>query len=184
MFAKKPAEQKAAQALTKEGPFSKQLSSSPTATKNSFSGAFMERVPPGAEYNSGDGVVIIGKGTRIAGEITNCSKLEIQGSVEGRIGATILVVREGGSVKGEILADDAEINGHVEGQLDVKGLLDIRSTGRVEGDLAYGKLAVAMGGHIAGQIRNADVAVAPIANDAVVPISTHSSFIGSNFERQ
>jgi cytoskeletal protein CcmA (bactofilin family) len=34
----------------------------------------------------------------------------------------------------------------------VQDVLDVRGTGHVEGDLSYGKLAVAMGGYISGKV--------------------------------
>jgi cytoskeletal protein CcmA (bactofilin family) len=86
------------------------------------------------------------------GEITDCAKLEIQGEVEGTVIADSLIVRESGVVKGELQVTTAEIHGQVRGRLDVRDGLDVRGTGRVEGDLSYGRLAVAMGGHISGQI--------------------------------
>lgn len=103
---------------------------------------------------SSDGVVIIGKGTRIVGEITDCSRVEIQGVVDGTIVAEALIIREGGSLTGRLQATHAEVHGAFNGQLDIAELLDIRSTGTVEGELAYGKLAVAMGGHISGNVTN------------------------------
>ncbi len=101
-----------------------------------------------------DGVVIIGKGTRIVGEITDCSRVEIQGTVEGTIVANALIIREGGSLTGRLQATQAEVHGAFNGQLDIADLLDIRATGTVEGELAYGKLAVSMGGHISGNVTN------------------------------
>lgn len=107
-----------------------------------------------AQANASDGVVIIGKGTRIVGEITDCSRVEIQGIVDGTIVAETLIIREGGSLTGRLQATHAEVHGSFNGQLDIAELLDIRSTGTVEGELAYGKLAVAMGGHISGNVTN------------------------------
>jgi cytoskeletal protein CcmA (bactofilin family) len=99
-----------------------------------------------------EGIVVIGRGTKISGQIADCAKLEIQGTVEGTIVADSIVVREGGVVKGEVRAVHAEIHGLFEGQLVVQDTLDVRGTGHVEGDLSYGKLAVAMGGYISGKV--------------------------------
>jgi cytoskeletal protein CcmA (bactofilin family) len=99
-----------------------------------------------------EGVVVIGKGTKITGQISDCAKLEIQGTVEGTIVADALVVREGGVVKGDVRAAHAEIHGLFEGQLAVRDILDVRGTGHVQGELSYGKLAVAMGGYISGNV--------------------------------
>jgi cytoskeletal protein CcmA (bactofilin family) len=98
------------------------------------------------------GIVVIGRGTRITGQITDCARLEIQGTVDGSIVADTLIVREGGVVKGDVRAAHAEIHGFFEGQLAVQDVLDVRGTGHVEGDLSYGKLAVAMGGYISGKV--------------------------------
>jgi cytoskeletal protein CcmA (bactofilin family) len=98
------------------------------------------------------GIVVIGRGTRITGQITDCARLEIQGTVDGSIVADTLIVREGGVVKGDVRAAHAEIHGLFEGQLAVQDILDVRGTGHVEGDLSYGKLAVAMGGYISGKV--------------------------------
>jgi cytoskeletal protein CcmA (bactofilin family) len=98
------------------------------------------------------GIVVIGRGTKITGQITDCARLEIQGTVDGSIVADTLIVREGGVVKGDVRAAHAEIHGLFEGQLAVQDVLDVRGTGHVEGDLSYGKLAVAMGGYISGKV--------------------------------
>jgi cytoskeletal protein CcmA (bactofilin family) len=121
-----------------------------------------------------DGFVVIGKGTRVTGQIADCAKLEIQGTVEGTIVAEAVVIRGSGMMIGELHAVHAEVHGRFEGRLYVRNVLDIRSTGSVEGELSYGKLAVAMGGHIAGQVVREAVAndIAPVdivANEPVPP---------------
>jgi cytoskeletal protein CcmA (bactofilin family) len=118
-----------------------------------YTGASAPRATPATTPSTtAEGVVVIGKGTRIVGEITQCAKLEIQGEVEGTIIADSLIVRESGVVKGELQATQAEIHGNVRGRLDVRDVLDVRGTGRVEGELSYGRLAVAMGGFISGTV--------------------------------
>lgn len=107
---------------------------------------------PSSQSQLDDSMVSIGRGTVIVGEITECRNLEIQGSVEGTISTEMLVIHEGGSVKGRVHASNAVVYGVFNGQLEVSGLLDVRGTGRVEGELEYGQLAVAMGGHISGSV--------------------------------
>jgi cytoskeletal protein CcmA (bactofilin family) len=114
-----------------------------------------------ASASDSDGVVVIGKGTKVTGEISDCARLEIQGTVEGNIVAEALVIRAGGLVNGNVSAAHAEVHGMFEGQLAVRDILDVRGTGRVEGDLSYGKLAVAMGGYIAGRINGETGSGAP-----------------------
>jgi cytoskeletal protein CcmA (bactofilin family) len=44
------------------------------------------------------------------------------------------------------------VHGSIEGHVQVEDHLDIRATGVVAGELAYGKLSVASGGRLAGTI--------------------------------
>jgi cytoskeletal protein CcmA (bactofilin family) len=108
--------------------------------------------PMAAKIDAGDGVVLIGKGTRVIGEISECTTVEIQGVVEGKLLASSVVIREGGGFKGSLQVDQAEIHGVMEGTAVVNDLLDIRSTGTVAADLAYGRLSVEAGGQMTGNI--------------------------------
>jgi len=108
--------------------------------------------PMAAKTDAGDGIVLIGKGTRVIGEISDCTTVEIQGVVEGKLLASSVIIREGGGFKGSLQADQAEIHGVMEGNAVVNDLLDIRSTGTVAADLAYGRLSVEAGGQMTGNI--------------------------------
>jgi cytoskeletal protein CcmA (bactofilin family) len=121
---------------------------------------------PAAHGADTDGLVVIGKGSKIVGEITDCNRLEIHGIVEGTIVANSLVICDGGRVQGRLQSETAEVHGQFNGQLDVAKVLDVRSTGRVEGELAYGQLAVAMGGHISGTVTNPPSTTATAAQPA------------------
>jgi cytoskeletal protein CcmA (bactofilin family) len=101
---------------------------------------------------NGEGLVLIGKGTRVIGEISDCTMVEIQGVLEGKLLANTVVIREGGGFKGSLQVDQAEIHGVMEGNAVVNDLLDIRSTGTVAADLAYGRLSVEAGGQMTGNI--------------------------------
>jgi cytoskeletal protein CcmA (bactofilin family) len=100
----------------------------------------------------GDRIVVVGKGTNIVGEISNCSQVEIEGALEGNVIAEVVIIRASGRLKGRVNSDRVEVHGSIEGEVQVKEHLDIRSTGQVSGDLSYGKLTVASGGYLAGNI--------------------------------
>ena len=102
------------------------------------------------EASNGAGLVVIGTGANIVGEITNCTQVEIAGSLEGKVVADALIIRDGGCLKGYVCARRAEVHGTVEGEVKVADHLDIRSTGDVSGELTYGKLSVASGGRLSG----------------------------------
>ena len=119
--------------------------------------AHSQTKPPTKDYSvlesvDGDGLVLIGKNTRLVGEITNCTNVEVQGALEGTLIADSIVVREGGTVKGTVKTTNASVLGTVEGEVAVTGLLDVKSTGQVTGDISYGQFSVQVGGHISGQL--------------------------------
>ena len=105
------------------------------------------------ETKNGNGFVVIGKGTHIVGEISNCSKIEIDGYLEGSIIASEVIVSVGGCLKGHVRTERAEVHGTIEGHVQVQDHLDIRSTGQASGELFYGKLSVAPGGKLVGNIQ-------------------------------
>jgi cytoskeletal protein CcmA (bactofilin family) len=114
------------------------------------------KVPNGNEcplIPDDDGIVVVGRGASIVGEITNCTQVEIAGALEGKVVAESVIVRAGGCLKGHVCSERAEVHGMIEGQVQIEDHLDIRSTGEVSGELAYGKLSVASGGRLAGQIQ-------------------------------
>lgn len=177
MFVRKLADQPTETPFLRDEVSARQVPQTPLSSRITAPNIPSYALPTTTESQPAEGVVIIGKGTHVSGDITHCLKVDIQGSVEGRISAQSLVIRDGGSMKGEIHANNAEINGSLEGQVDVTGLLDVRSTGRVEGDLAYGKLSVAMGGHITGQIKNAEAHSDAPGHDAVSSLPENVSFL-------
>jgi cytoskeletal protein CcmA (bactofilin family) len=112
--------------------------------------AVIKNEAPEPVVNAVEGIVVVGKGASIVGEISNCSQVEIAGALEGKVVAAVVIVREGGWLKGQVYSDRAEVHGTIEGQIQVEDHLDIRATGDVSGELTYGKLSVASGGRLAG----------------------------------
>jgi cytoskeletal protein CcmA (bactofilin family) len=88
----------------------------------------------------------IGEGVTIKGEISVPDTLVVCGVLEGDVSVGNLVVGETGAIKGRItVAENAEISGKVFEKLDVKCLLILRSTGRVDGNISYGLLQIEQG---------------------------------------
>ena len=101
--------------------------------------------------------VSIGAGTSLTGELKNCERVVIHGTFEGNIEAETFVVLQGGSCKGNVKTMRAVLHGSAEGNLWVVDHVHIGRTGRFEGELDYGQLAMEAGGTLAGQIRRRDV---------------------------
>ena len=101
-----------------------------------------------------DGVVIINKDTAIKGSIRNCKRLEISGYVEGDVTAASIIVHEGGVFFGQAKAGIAEVSGTLQGTVVVDGLIRIYSTGIVNGNVHYGRLAMDAGANLSAELRN------------------------------
>ena len=101
-----------------------------------------------------NGVVIIAADTAIKGKIRNCKRLEVMGYVEGDAVTDQLIVHEGGVFYGQAKAGSAQVSGTLQGDVTVDGLIRIHSTGHVNGNVHYGKLAMDQGANLSAEMRN------------------------------
>lgn len=85
-------------------------------------------------------------------EITDCDTLIVEGAVEATLDSRVMQIAEGGSFKGEAEIDLVEVRGEFEGKLTARQKLVIYATGRVAGQVRYGKLVVEEGGRLSGQL--------------------------------
>jgi cytoskeletal protein CcmA (bactofilin family) len=99
----------------------------------------------------------VSRGITVAGELTGCAKLVVEGRVEARLhDCMTLEIAEHGSFDGKAEVETCEVKGTVEGELTVRGRLVIRATGRVLGKVRYLDLHIEPGGKLAGQIEALD----------------------------
>jgi cytoskeletal protein CcmA (bactofilin family) len=102
------------------------------------------------------GVLVITEDTVIRGvrELRNCRQLEVFGYLEGDVAAKAVLVHKSGRLFGKLKSDSAEIHGTLQGEVVVKNLIDIRSSGNVTGNVRYGKLALEVGGNLSAEVKN------------------------------
>ena len=81
-------------------------------------------------------------------------RLEVYGYVEGDIAAGNVLVHQGGRCYGTIKSENADVHGEMQGDVVVKHLINIRSSGSVSGNVRYGKLALEQGGNLSAEVRN------------------------------
>lgn len=98
---------------------------------------------------------IIKEDTTIVGAIRNCSQIEIHGYIEGELVADEVIVHEGGRLHGKVRTVTADVRGTMQGNIVVKNLITVRSSGAVNGNVQYGQLAMEMGGELSAELRNA-----------------------------
>jgi cytoskeletal protein CcmA (bactofilin family) len=104
--------------------------------------------------------LIVGREITLSGEIAACDHLIVEGTVEASVKECHrLEVSEAGLFRGAVEIHEAEIAGRFEGQITVQGRLSVRSTGRIEGKIQYGELAVDAGGTLDGEVRGHGKAV-------------------------
>jgi cytoskeletal protein CcmA (bactofilin family) len=91
-------------------------------------------------------------------EISNCDVLLIEGNVEATINSKAMEIAKPGRLSGTAIIDVAEIHGEFSGELTARGKLIVHGTGRVTGTIRYGKLVVAEGGTVNGELKQLDAA--------------------------
>lgn len=89
---------------------------------------------------------VIGKKTTISGDIISEGDFRIDGIVEGSIQAKgKVIIGKEGRVAGEITCANAEIEGHISGNLVVENMLSLKASSSVTGEVVIGKLTVEPG---------------------------------------
>ena len=92
-------------------------------------------------------------GTKIKGDVVAEGDIRIDGELTGTLNCQgKLVVGQTGRIDGEITCQNANISGTIDGKFSVSEMLSIQPSGRVTGDISYGKLSVEPGAEIEGQL--------------------------------
>ena len=98
--------------------------------------------------------LIVGREISLAGEITSCDLLVVEGSVEANLAnCREIEISESGVFKGSASIEDAEIRGRFDGILNVRRRLLIHASGKVAGTVRYGQLQIECGGQISGDVQ-------------------------------
>lgn len=110
-----------------------------------------DRVRPG---ESDSKKLTVGRDICLKGEITACDKLVVEGRVEVALDdARAIEIAPTGFFKGRAEVDEAEISGLYEGELVARELLTVRTGGRINGTVRYGRIIIEAGGEISGDMR-------------------------------
>jgi cytoskeletal protein CcmA (bactofilin family) len=98
--------------------------------------------------------LFVGVNIKLKGvEITDCDSLVIEGQVEATVHSKAMEIAKPGTLKGNAQIDVAEIHGEFVGELTARTRLVVHGTGRVTGTIRYGKLVIAEGGEITGDVK-------------------------------
>ena len=111
----------------------------------------MAKTEPVVNVNS---ISRISAGTVIKGEILSPTDIRIDGSFEGRIQSKgRVVVGESAIIKGDIVCENIDLWGKVEGNLFVKDTLSLKDGCVVSGNLHVRRLSVELGATFNGNCK-------------------------------
>lgn len=118
--------------------------------------------PPRSPRSADRRTLVVGRGISLAGTITDCERLVVEGTVEASLhNGSELTIAAGGTFKGEIEIDEAEVSGTFDGALVTRVALVVRASGRVLGNVRCRRLTVEEGGQISGRIEMITEPAAP-----------------------
>lgn len=93
---------------------------------------------------------VIGPDVTIRGNIEATVDLHVDGKVEGDIVCASLVQGEGSRIQGEIKAETARLSGTVQGRIEAKNLVVLKSA-KIDGDVSYETLTIEQGAKVDGR---------------------------------
>lgn len=114
-------------------------------------------------------VNMIGEGTTVRGTVEADGDLRVAGFVNGNIRCKgKVIVAQTGKISGDLNAEEADIAGHVKGQLAIQRKLSLRQGCEVEGDIFTKSLLIEDGALYEGRciMRESSASVNPISKTA------------------
>ena len=111
--------------------------------------------------NKGDVVrridTLIGRSARVHGDVEFAGGLHVDGCITGSVRATsgvpaALSVSEHGIVEGSVEAPNVVLNGRVNGDIQCSGRVVLGAKARVQGNVHYGLIEMALGAEIVGKL--------------------------------
>lgn len=97
------------------------------------------------------GINLVGKGTKITGDVTSDGDIRIDGELTGNLECSgRVVIGITGKVTGEIRCKNSEISGYQKGKLQIEQHLNLKSSSKVYGEISTGKLSIEPGALFSG----------------------------------
>ena len=95
----------------------------------------------------------IGSDFTIEGLVNSAGEVDLGGSIKGPVNVKVLIIKEKGSVIGEINAERVDVFGYVDGKVTAKKIT-VGVTGEVKGDLEFTEsLVVEDGARLDGNVK-------------------------------
>ncbi len=122
-------------------------------------------------YDSPDRLNVIVEGSKVIGDMMTQSNLRIDGEVIGNVtSAAKVVIGKSGSIKGDLICGEGDVEGSVVGTIKVESLLTLRSTASIQGELTTAKLQMEEGAQFSG---NCKMSNQPSSSSKIVSNEVH-----------
>lgn len=100
---------------------------------------------------------IIGQQTEVLGDISFEGRLHINGTVRGKVSAknderAMLTLSSSGSIHGDVHVPYIVLDGPVVGSVYAKDQIELASKAKVQGDVHYALIEMAMGAEVNGRL--------------------------------
>ena len=100
---------------------------------------------------------LIGKGAQVHGDIGFVGGLHLDGHILGSVRSdgskdATLTVSQSGAIEGTVEAANVLLEGTIKGDIHASGRVVLGATARVEGNLYYGIIEMALGAQIIGKL--------------------------------
>ena len=95
---------------------------------------------------------IIGQESEFTGQIISKGTLRVDGKINGQVNADYIILSETASVKGDVTARGVIIGGRLEGNVAAMEGVEIKSTGKIWGEIFTDKISIAEGGVFNGKV--------------------------------
>jgi cytoskeletal protein CcmA (bactofilin family) len=108
---------------------------------------------PGLAGGRRGGVTVVAPGTKVKGELSGATEIQILGEVEGEVRVdALVVVGAGGVVTGPVLGKVVRVVGQVIGSVTAADVVEVGPAGSLEGDIAAPRVVIAEGAFFRGNI--------------------------------
>ena len=99
---------------------------------------------------------LISETVSIEGTINSSGAIDVAGLIKGPVFSKEIIIKETGSISGQVEADHVEIHGHLDGKISADNVV-IGTTGVVKGDIEFSNnLRTEAGADIEGYIKKTD----------------------------
>ena len=100
---------------------------------------------------------LIGRSANVQGDVEFAGGLHVDGRITGNVRATAglpasLSISEHGVVEGSVEAQNVVLNGRINGDIFGSGRVVLGAKARVQGNVHYGEIEMALGAEIVGKL--------------------------------